>query len=257
MNEIETVKQEVTPVSEQALVIRVQDQPSLVKANDMFLILRQMRKKIADVFSPIIEAAKETKRKADATRAEAVRQQEKIEEPLIRAEAYLNGQITHYTQEQARIRAEEEERNRQKAIKEEMERRKKEEDQRLKEAAKLEKAGAIAEAEALIEETIQAQEEPIQVYVPPPQTPKVELNGMTLVTTWHAEVTSLRELCLAIGQGKCPTVYVEANMPVLNRQAVGLNVEMRIPGVRAISDTKSRPTGKWRATSMAGVFAGD
>ncbi len=244
MNEIETVKQEVTPISEQALVIRVQDQPTLVRANDMFLVLRQMRKRISDVFSPIIESAKETKRKADATRAEAVRQQEKIEEPLLRAEAYLNGQITDYKREQDRIRAEEEEINRQKAIREGVEQRKKEEDARLKEAAKLEKAGAIAEAEALIEETIRAQEEPMQIYVPPPQTLRVTLDGMATVTTWHAEITSLIELCLAIGQRKCPVAYVEANLPALNKQAISLKGEMRIPGVKAVSDTKSRPTGR-------------
>lgn len=244
MNEIETVQKEVTPLSEQALIIRVQDQLTLTKANDFFLVIRQMRKKIGDVFDPIIEAAKEAKRKADLTRAEAVRQKEKIEEPLLRAEAYLNGQITDYKREQDKIRQEEEERNRQKAIKEEMERRKKEEDQRLKEAAKLEKAGAKEEAEALVQEIIEAQEEPIQIYVAPPATPKVELNGMATVTTWHAEVTNLKELCLAVGQGRCPTAYVEANLPALNSQAVHLKLEMRIPGVKAVSETKSRPTGR-------------
>jgi len=249
MNEIETVQKEVMPISEQARMISVIDHPTLVKANDFFLVIRQMRKKIEDVFSPIIEAAKETKRKADATRAEAVRQQEKIEEPLLRAEAYLNSQITDYKREQDRIRAEEEERNRQKAIKEEMERRKKEEDQRLKEAAKLEKAGAKEEAEALIQETIEAQEEPIQVYVAPPSTPKVELDGIATVTTWHAEITDLKALCLAVGQGKCPVAYVEPetllkNHPALNKQAISLKGEMRIPGCKSVSETKSRPTGR-------------
>ena len=244
MNEIETVQKEVTPLSEQALMIRVQDMPTLAKANDFFLVIRQMRKKIGDVFSPIIEAAKETKRKADATRAEAVRQQEKIEEPLLRAEAYLNGQITDYKREQDKIRAEEEEKLRQKAIKEETERRKKEEDARMKQAAALEKAGAKEEAEALIEETIQEQEEPMQIYVPPPSTPKVELNGMATVTTWHAEVVNPRELFLAIGQGKCPLAYGDPNMPALNKQAISLKGEMRIPGCKAVSETKSRPTGR-------------
>ena len=244
MNEIETVQREVTPLSEQALMIKVQNQPTLRQANDFFLILRQMRKKIGDVFDPIIEAAKEAKRKADLTRAEAVRQKEKIEEPLLRAEAYLNGQITDYKREQDKIREEEEEKLRQKAIKEEMERRKKEEDQRLKEAAKLEKAGATEEAEALIEETIRAQEEPMQIYTPPPSTPKVELNGMAMITTWHAEVVNLKELCLAVGQGRCPIAYVEANLPALNKQAISLKGEMKIPGCKAVSETKSRPTGR-------------
>jgi len=244
MNEIETVSKEVMPISEQARMISVIDHPTLVKANDFFLVIRQMRKKIGDVFDPIIEAAKEAKRKADLTRAEAVRQKEKIEEPLLRAEAYLNGQITDYKRIQDRIREEEEEKLRQKAIKEETERRKKEEDLRMKQAAALEKAGATEEAEALIEETIQAQEEPMQVYVAPPTTPKVELNGMTTVTTWHAEVTDIKILCLAIGQGRCPTAYVEANLPALNKQAISLKAEMKIPGVKAVSETKSRPTGR-------------
>lgn len=244
MNEIEQVSKEVMPLSEQALIIRVQDQPTLTKANDFFLVIRQMRKKIGDVFDPIIEAAKEAKRKADLTRAEAVRQKEKIEEPLLRAEAYLNGQITDYKREQDRIREEEQEKLRQKAIKEEMERRKKEEDLRMKQAAALEKAGAKEEAEALVQETIEAQEEPIQVYVPPPSTPKVELDGMATVTTWHAEVVNPRLLFLAIGKGECPLAYGDPNMPALNKQAISLKEEMRIPGVKAVSETKSRPTGK-------------
>ncbi len=243
-HQIETVQQEVMPLSEPALIIRVQNQPTLTQANDMFLVLRQMRKKIGDVFDPIIEAAKESKRKADATRAEAVRQKEKIEEPLLRAEAYLNGQITDYKREQDRIREEEQEKLRQQAIKDEMDRRKKEEEEKLAQAAELEKAGATEEAEMLVQETIQQQQEPIQVHVAPPTTQKVELNGMANVTTWHAEVVSIRELCLAIGQGRQPTTLVDPNMPNLNRQAISLKGEMRIPGVKAISETKSRPTGR-------------
>ncbi len=244
MNEIETVKQEVTPVSEQALMIRVQDQPTLTKANDMFLVLRQMRKKIADVFSPIIEAAKETKRKADATRAEAVRQQEKIEEPIIRAESYLNGQITDWKRLQDRIREAEQEKLRQQAIKEEMERRRKEEDLRLKQAVKLEKAGATEEAEALIQETIEENQKPVEIYIPPPETPRVELEGATIKEYWKAEVVNLKLLCQAIGEGKCPIAYVEPNMTALNGQARSLKKEMSIPGVRAVSTSNMAAMGR-------------
>lgn len=242
--QIEQVRNEVMPISDQALVIRVIDQPTLVKANDFFLIIRQMRKKIGDVFDPIIEAAKEAKRKADAARAEAVRQKEKIEEPLLRAEAFLNGQITDYKREQDRKREEEQEQLRQQAIKQEMERRKKEEEDRLVQAAELEAAGATEEAEALIAETVEENEKPIDVYIPPPETQKVELEGMATVTTWHAEVTDLKALCLAVGQGRCPLAYVEPNMPALNSQATHLKKEMRIPGVKAVPETKSRATGK-------------
>ncbi len=244
ISQAEVVRQEVMPISEQARMISVIDHPTLVKANDFFLVIRQMRKRIGDVFDPIIEAAKEAKRKADNTRAEAIRQKEKIEEPLLRAEAYLNGQITDYKRIQDKIRLEEEERNRQEAIKAECERRQKEENEKLVQATELEKAGAYEEADALITETIEEIEEPIEVYVPPPKTPKVELNGMAMVTTWRAEVTNLKELCLAVGQGRCPLAYVEPNMPALNKQAISLKGEMKIPGVKPMFETKSRPTGR-------------
>ena len=93
-------------------------------------------------------------------------------------------------------------------------------------------------------EAIEEIEKPLEVYVPPPATPKTELDGMILVTNWHAEVVSLRELCLAVGQGRCPLAYVEPNMPTLNTLAVRLKKEMNIPGVKAVSETKSRPTGR-------------
>ena len=244
MDQIEQVKYEVLPISETARAIIVKDQQSLQNANQAFLDIRQMRKKIGDVFDPIIEAAKEAKRKADLTRAEAVRQKEKIEEPLLRAEAYLNGQITDYKRVQDKIRAEKEEFFRQKAIREEMERRDKEERLRMKQAAALEKAGAFEEADALIEQAVEDSLKPVEVYIPPPATPRVELNGMATVTTWHAEVVNPRELFLAIGQGRCPLAYGDPNMPALNKQAISLKAEMRIPGVKAVSETKSRPTGR-------------
>ncbi len=250
MNEIETVKGEeevkikALPVATEAMAIIVRDQDTLGKANQAYLMIDAIRKEIKDFFNPIVEAWKESKKKADEGRALTIRKWEKTEEPLVRARAYLDTQIVGYKRIQDKIREEEEEKNRQQALREEADRRKKEEEASLKQAAKLEKKGLTEEANALIEETIQKQEEPIQVYVVPPTTPKVELQGMSTVTTWHAEITDLRALCLAVGQGKCPTAYVEANMPTLNRQAVSLNKEMRIPGVRAVPETKARPTGR-------------
>jgi len=244
MNEIEQIKAKAITFPDQAKAIVVRDQKSLGLANQFFLNIRALRKEIASYFDPIIEAAKEAKRKADHTRAEAVSQKERAEAPLVVAEAYLNEQITDYKWEQDRIRAEEEEKNRLEAIKIEAERRQKEEDDRLAQAAELEAVGATEEAEALVNEAIEEKEKPLEVYVPPPATPKVELNGMTMVTNWHAEVVSLKELCLAVGQGKCPLAYVEANMPTLNTLAVRLKKEMNIPGVKAVSETKSRPTGR-------------
>ncbi len=242
--EIEQVKAKAITFPEQAKAIIVRDYRSLGLANQFFLDIRALRKEISSYFDPIIEKAKEAKKKADQARAEAVSQKERAEAPLVIAEAYLNGQITNYKREQDRIREEEEERNRQEAIKVEMERRKKEEDQRLKEAAKLEKAGAKEEAEALIQETIQAQEEPMQIYVASPSTPKVELEGMAMKTYWSANVTNKIKLIKAVSEGRAPTNCLDPNMTVLNGLARSLKKEMKIDGVEAISSSSMAATGR-------------
>src|SRR3989304_10076991 len=133
INPVEVVRQEVLPIPEQAKMIVVKNQLTLVKANDFFLTIKALRKKIADTFNPIIQKAHEAHK-------EALNQKALIEAPLVTAETYLNRQVTDYTREQERKRREEEEILRQEAIKAEMERRKKEEDDRLAKAADIGKA---------------------------------------------------------------------------------------------------------------------
>ena len=240
MNEIEVVTKEVLSVPDRANLIIVKDQVSLTAANQVFLDIKGLRKKIEDTFSPIISAA-------HRTHQEAIAQRKKIEEPLIVAERYLNGQVTSYHQEIEKKRREEEEIARQEAVKAEMARRKAEEDDRIRQAAELEAAGATEEAEALVNETVEENQKPIEVYIPPPPTPKVELEGATVKTYWQAEVTDLRALCRAVADGKAAIACVEPNMTVLNAQARTLKKEMAIPGVRAVPTSSLSSTGKRRA----------
>jgi len=242
MNPEEEVKAKALPIATEAMGIVVRDQTTLIKANQAFLLIDAARKEIKDYFGPIVEKWKETKKSADEGRALSLRKWEKAEEPLVRARMYLDTQIVGYKREQDKKREEEQERLRQEAIIAEMERRKKEVEERIDQATELEKVGAHDEAMAILDETIE--EKPIEIYIPPPETQKVELDGMAMVTTWHAEVVNPKELFLAIGQGRCPLAYGDPNMPALNSQATHLKKEMRIPGVKAVSETKSRPTGR-------------
>ncbi len=235
MNETETLKTETLPIPTQAKLIVVKDEQSLTKANDFFLVIRALKKKIAITFDPMEEAAKEAKRKAEDSRKTIVQEREKIEAPLNEAERYLSGQIIDYKREQDRKRAEEEELLRQEAIKNEMERRKKEEDERITQAAELEAAGATEEAEALVAETLEEIQKPVELYVPPPPTPRINLTGASIRTYWSAEVIDLKALCKAVAEGKASIAFIEPNMTALNKQAQSLKKEMNIPGVRAVS----------------------
>ena len=196
INQVEVVRQEILPIPEEAKRIIIKDQTSLARANLLFLQIKILRKKIDDTFSPIIQAAHKTHQ-------EAIAQRKLVEEPLIIAEKYLNGQVTDYKREQDRLRAEEEEKNRQEAIKIEAERRQKEEDDRLAQAAILEASGAKEEAEALVSEAIEEKERPLEVYVPPPETPKVELNGASVRGTWTFEIEKESLNPKAISYSRC------------------------------------------------------
>ena len=237
MNEIETVRQEVTPLPEQAKMIVVKDSVTLAKANDFFLTIKGLRKKIADTFNPIIQ-------KANEAHKEALNQKALIEAPLIVAEKYLNGQVTDYTREQNRIREEEERRLREQAIKEEAERRAKVEAEQFAKAAELEALGEKEAAESLMQEAIEEKEKPIEVYVPPPVTPKIKLEGATVRTYWHAEIVDLLALCKAIAEGKQPLAYINPDMPLLNTLAGRLKKELSIPGVKAVSTSSVAATGR-------------
>ncbi len=226
--EVEVIRAEVLLIPEQARMIMVRDAESMTRGNDFFLVIRGLRKKIDDTFDPIITKAHEAHK-------EAIAQKKKIEEPLIIASNWLNVQMSIYKQEQDRIRREEEEKLRQIAIKEEMPRRKAEEKRRMEEAAALEQAGAKEEAEQVMVEIIQETEAPIIVAPPPPITPKVETRGMATQTTWTFEI---------VNEGLIPRQYLTPDMVKIGGIVRALKDATNIPGIKVISQTKMKATGR-------------
>lgn len=233
----ETLSQEVMTIPDQAKMILVKDSVSMTRANEFFLVIKGLRKKIADTMDPIIKAAHNAHKIALGKKGE-------LEAPLIAGEKWLSGQMATYYQEQERKRKVEEERLRQEAIQAEMKRRQEEEECKMAEAAALEAAGATDEADQLVNEAIQAKEEPVVVQVAPPPTPKVQMTGAAVKEYWGAEVFDLKALVRAVGEGKCPLGLIEPNMTALNAQARSLKKEMNIPGVRAVSTSGLAATGR-------------
>jgi hypothetical protein len=167
------------PIEEKALAIIPQIRAVVVKdeatkelAGAYFNQINEALGQIGVVFDPLIEAAKEAKRKADAVRAAIVAQKDSFTKPWDVAKEHIVKQLTAYRDEMERKRREEEERLRQEALKAEAERRRKEEEEKMKAAAALEQAGLKEEAAAIVEETIAEAERPMEVYIPPAPTPK-------------------------------------------------------------------------------------
>lgn len=64
-----------------------------------------------------------------------------------------------------------------------------------------------------------------------------KVSGLSQTHTHAAEITSLKELALAVGQGLVPESYIEANMTLLNKQAKALGEQLNIPGVKVVKKT--------------------
>ena len=226
--EVDVIRREVLSIPEQAKAIMVRDAESMGRANQCFLIIKGLRKKIADTMDPIVSAAFNTHKVAVAKKKE-------LEAPLIAGETWLNGQMTNYHQEQARIRQAEIDAARKVALEAEMKRRKEEEDRKMAEAQALEAAGSKEEAEQLVAEAIQLKEEPVILETKEPETAKVEMNGATVVTNWKFEITN---------ESLIPRVYMEPNLTMIGAAVRSSKGKTIIPGVRNIPETKTRSTGR-------------
>jgi len=234
VQEIEQAKSKFLTV---ALSTKVIDHASLELGNQLFLQADSALKAIDDKLDPKRELAYRAYQ-------EWLKLIKELKDPYLKAKAYLNGQIVDYKREQDRKRDEEQERLRQEALKAEAARRKEEEDRKTQEAADLEAAGLQEEAQALVDEVIEDIGKPVEVYVPPPETAKVKLDGASIRETWSAQVTDLRALCRAVADGKAPLAYIEANMTALNAQARSLKKELNIPGVKSVSSQSMSATGR-------------
>lgn len=156
-------------VPDQAKQISIKTMDDYVRAGEIMLTIKAIRKKITDTFKPI-------KQKMDAAKQEVLDQERAADAPLKEAESWLSPQIITWNREQERIRQEEEARLREIA-------RKEEEERQLQEAILAEQSGQKEEAEAIMDAPVQAA--PVVV---PKSVPKVA--GMSIRDNWKFRITN-------------------------------------------------------------------
>lgn len=137
------------------------------------------------------------------------------------AKEHLNQIMVKWTDEQETRRRAEERRLQEEA-------RKRAEEEALQQAIEAEEAGETQEAEQIISEP---------VYVPSirvaSEIPKSKESHIR--ESWSAEVIDLKDLVMAISQGKAPLQAVQADMTFLNGQARAYKHALSIPGIKAVS----------------------
>ncbi len=198
--------------------LKVTDLDTANRAGGVISMIGELRKKVAEVFDPIIRAA-------HLTHTKAIEKKKQFDSPLESAERALKRQIGDWKLAEDRKREAE-------RLQREAEARKQHEDLVVQVAAEVEKTDGTAAAEAILQEAEN---------IPPVVMEKQIIADVTIRAVWKAEVTDLRTLVKAVAEGKAPLAAVEVNLSFLNKQAGSLKAEMAYPGVRVYED---RQVGK-------------
>lgn len=203
INEVTTL---ALSVPEQAKQISIKTMDDYVRAGEIMLTIKAIRKKITDTFKPI-------KQKMDAAKQEVLDQERAADAPLKEAEALLSPQIITWNREQERIRQAEEARLREES-------RKQEEERRLQEAILAEQHGQKEEAEAIMETPVQ-----VAPVVVPKSVPKV--SGMSIRDNWKFKITNEKLI---------PREYLKVDEVKIGQVVRALKSATNIPGVEVYNE---------------------
>jgi ribonucleotide monophosphatase NagD (HAD superfamily) len=210
----DTIEIETTAltISDRVKAMVITDSARYTNAANLLKDIAAMKKQIREHHRPTIEAAYEAHKLAVAA-------EKRFLDPLTEADKTIRDAMGRWNQLQAVEKAEREE-----------DARKADDERRLAEAIKVEEGGAAPETVNLVLDTPKPAPAPLT-----PVTPTVE--GVHERTTWHAEVTDLRELCKAVAEGNVSIEAVNPNMTFLNDRARMYKAGLSIPGVKAICET--------------------
>jgi hypothetical protein len=194
-------------VPEQAhLITAITNNNDYVKAGNILLTIKDIRKKIEATFKPI-------KQKFDAAKKEVLDQEKAADRPLIEAENWIKPLISGYLIEQEKIRQAEERRLQEQA-------RKEEEERRLLEAIEAEKNGQQDEAQAIIDAPVQAP--PVVV---PKAVPKVE--GISMRENWRFRI---------VDEKKIPREFLRVDEVKIGAYVRAMKSAGNIPGVEIYNE---------------------
>lgn len=202
----------VTLVEAQGFKIQTADQYSA--AGERLKAIKGLMAKVMETFAPHI------KRAHDAHKA-LVAEKDAHLAPLLQAESILKRGVLTYQQEAERIRREQEARAQEEA---------------RKERERLERQAAAAEAKGRAEKAEALRTTAAAVVAPilPVVTPKI--SGVSVRTSFKAQVVDLPALVKGIAAGIVPINAICADMAFLNNQARAMKETLNYPGVKVVEE---------------------
>lgn len=213
----------------------ITDAESCLNASHLLRSVKGLRADIARWFEPHIEAAMETKRRAEAARKGLVDEKERMEAPLVAVETKVKRQLLDWEVSQEAARRDQERRLQEAAQREA-------ETQVLEAAAALERdshgdAGMLQEAADLLAQPIEA-----PIVSVGKLTPKVQ--GIVYRDNWKAHNDiDIRVLARAVADGTVSPTFMTPNMSALNSYARATQGLQQVPGVQFFNDRQIAARG--------------
>lgn len=207
------------------------------QASYLLRSIKSVRNEIQRWFAPHVEAAMETKRKAEAARKSLCDEQERMEAPLVNAERVVKHALLAWEQEQEQRRRAEEARLQAEA-------QRHAEAQTLEAAAELERvatatgdAEMLAEAESILAQPIEAPAVHVKSSVP-------KVQGISYRDNWtvHPDI-NVRALAAAVANGTAPATFLVPNLTAIRQWARATQGSQTLPGIRVFNDRQIAARG--------------
>jgi hypothetical protein len=216
--------------------LSIRDAASCVNASHLLKSVKLLRSEIQAWFEPHIEAAMETKRKADQARKALVDEKDRMEAPLVDAEGVIKRALLAWETQQEQLREDEERRLQAEA-------QRQAEAATLATAAELELAAHVAgdsdmlaEAQSILDSPTEAPAVVVKSFMP-------KVQGVTYRDAWKAHpVVDIKALAAAVASGQVPVAFLLANMTAINQFARATQ-GADVPGVRMYNDRQIAARG--------------
>lgn len=217
--------------------LRVVDRESCLNASHLLRSVKTLRTQVQAWFAPHIEAAMETKRKAEAARKALADERDRMEAPLVDAEGVLKRALLAWETAQEVARREEEQRLQAEA-------KARAEALTLEAAAAMEieavatgNADLLAEAEDILAQPIEAPVVVVQKMVP-------KVDGITYRDQWKAHPDiDVKALAAAVAAGTAPVTFLTPNLTAINQFGRATQGAQPVPGIRWFNDRQIAARG--------------
>ena len=223
--------------SARARALTITDRESCVNASHLLRSIKGLRSQIQLWFEPHIEAAMETKRKADAARKALVDEKDRMEAPLVDAEGVIKRSLLTFETEQERIR-QAEERRLQAEAQAEAER------VTLDVAASLEREAVAAGDAEMLQEAQDILAQPIEAPVVSVARSVPKVQGVTYRDQWKAHPDiNVKALAGAVATGSVPVTFLTPNLTAINQFARATQGAQPVAGVKFFNDRQIAARG--------------